>query len=85
MSADAATSAIGLPRRRPVSVTVTASSPGANRRHSAAQLPTTLVGATTRKGAATRSRSLAWHMRASAWSVLPSPMSSARIPPSRCS
>jgi hypothetical protein len=42
-------------------------------------------GATIRNGAAAGSRCLAWLIKARDCSVLPSPMSSARIPPSRCS
>ena len=45
----------------------------------------TLVGATTRNGGPPGSRSRAWDTRDSTWSVLPSPMSSARMPPRSCS
>ena len=83
-SAPAMTSARSAPLRASVSVIVTTFRPGANRADSAAQFGTTLVGATMRNGAAAGSACRAWQISASAWSVLPSPMSSARMPPSWC-
>ena len=83
-SAPAITSASSWPRRRSVSVTVTTRSPGLKRAASAAQFGTTLVGATMRNGAPPGSTSRAWQIRASACTVLPSPMSSASTPPSPC-
>jgi hypothetical protein len=83
-SAPAAASARPEPRRARVSVTAATFRSGVKRAASAAQLATTLVGASTRNGPAAGSCSRAWQTSASAWSVLPSPMSSARIPPRRC-
>ena len=67
-----------------VSVTASARSPGPNRWHSLTQLPTTLVGVTTRNGGRVGACSLVAQMSEIACSVLPRPMSSARIPPSLC-
>ena len=83
-SAPAITSARSAPLRASVSVIVTTFRPGVNRADSAAQFGTTLVGATTRNGALAGSACRAWQISASASSVLPSPMSSARMPPRRC-
>ena len=85
-SAPATTSARSAPRRR--SVSVDRRPPrrsGANRAPRPPSSARTLVGATTgtarRPGRAAR----AWQISASVCSVLPSPMSSARMPPSPCS
>ena len=60
-----------------VSVIAQTRSDGAKRAASPTQLDITLVGATIRNGASAR----AWQISASACTVLPSPMSSARTPP----
>ncbi len=73
------------PLRWPVSDTGTTFSPGVNRADSAAQFDTTLVGATMRNGGAAGLAWRAWLISAKVCSVLPRPMSSARIPPSWCS
>ena len=82
--APAAISPRDWPRRAVVPAIVTTGRPGANRAASAAQLDTTLVGATIRKGGRPGSASRARQMSARDWSVLPRPMSSARMPPSWC-
>ena len=81
-SAPATTSPIGRPRLPVDSVRQTVRRPGAKRAASAAQLDTTLVGATTRNGGASGWLAPTWQISASVCSVLPRPMSSARIPPS---
>ena len=80
MSAPATRSASDVPDRASVLVTATAVSPGVNLPHSATQLVTTLVGATTRnrRGPCSATRA----MSARVCTVLPSPMSSASTPPS---
>ena len=70
----------GTAPRASVLDTTTVVSPGANFAHSAAQLEATLVGATTRNLPAPCST--ARLIRASVWTVLPSPMSSPSTPPS---
>ena len=96
MSAPAIASAGFDPLFANVSLIAFTVRPGANRAVSASQLPTTLVGATTRKGAApgaspapaspaaSFAASLAAQISASAWTVLPRPMSSASTPPRPC-
>ena len=54
---------------------------GAKRLASRCQLPTTDVGATTRVGPSSRSAARSCSTAASTWTVLPSPMSSARQAP----
>jgi hypothetical protein len=73
------------PLRLMVSVTATTVSAGQNFAASAAQVGTTLVGATISTGPLSADRvpsSLARRIIASVWMVLPSPMSSASTPPS---
>jgi hypothetical protein len=67
---------------RMVSEIATTFSPGAKRADSVAQFDTTLVGATMRNGALSGAVCFAWQINASDCTVLPSPMSSARMPPS---
>ena len=81
-SAPATTSSTGRPRLPVDSVSETVRRPGAKRAASADQLDTTLVGATTRNGGPSGSVSRARTTSARVCSVLPRPMSSARIPPS---
>ncbi len=75
--------AIGRPLFARVASTVCTRSPGAKRSASVRQIDMTDVGATTRNGRCSPV-SFAWTMRASICSVLPRPMSSARMPPRRC-
>ena len=82
MWAPAASSSRSAPARRSVSEIGTTESSGANRAASVAQFATTLAGATTRNGAMPGFCSRTWQINASDWTVLPRPMSSARIPPS---
>ena len=58
---------------------------GANRASSRAQLPTSLVGATTSAGASSRPSAFSTSTCAIVCSVLPRPMSSARTPPTPAS
>ena len=81
-SAAATASPHVAPRLDSDSVRRTTRSSGANLAASVYQLDTTLVGATTRNGGCSGDASRAWQISASAWRVLPRPMSSARIPPS---
>ena len=89
MSAPAIASAGSEPLLAKVSPMARTLRPGANRAVSASQLPTTLVGATTRNGAAPdavpasspAAASFAAQISARAWTVLPRPMSSASTPP----
>ena len=81
-SALAMTSTRSWPRRRNVSVIVTTRRSGVNRAASAAQLASTLVGATMRNGSIPGRSCFARQIMASVCNVLPRPMSSARMPPS---
>ena len=84
-SAPATSSATAVPRLRVVVSRTRTSRSGVNFSASAAHTDTTELGATTRNGGGSGRAWRAWAKSARVWTVLPRPMSSARIPPRSCS